>query len=70
MFYNDVQATVIIWDYENKSMKGSHEIHKVSVEDLCFTCESNYLISLGGKDDGNVVIWDVHNNEAICGEIF
>ena len=58
---------VIIWDYNERKMKSSHEIHKVRVEDLCFSCESNYLISLGGRDDGNVVIWDVHNAEAICG---
>ncbi|XP_043280984.1 cilia- and flagella-associated protein 52 [Venturia canescens] len=67
--YLGFKATVIIWDYESKSIKGRHEIHKVSVENLCFTCESNYLVSLGGKDDGNVVIWDVFNNEAICGSV-
>ncbi|XP_051157858.1 cilia- and flagella-associated protein 52 isoform X2 [Leptopilina boulardi] len=58
---------VIVWDYEKKLMKSSYEIHKVRVEDLCFSSESNYLISLGGRDDGNVVIWNVHKNEAICG---
>ncbi|XP_033214213.1 cilia- and flagella-associated protein 52 isoform X2 [Belonocnema kinseyi] len=60
------KAMVIIWNYHEKKMKSSHEIHQVRVEDLCFSCESNYLISLGGRDDGNVVIWDVHNDEAIC----
>ncbi|XP_001607842.2 cilia- and flagella-associated protein 52 [Nasonia vitripennis] len=61
------KAMVIIWDYREKKIKASHEIHKVRVEDLCFSCESNYLISLGGRDDGNVVIWDVNKNDALCG---
>lgn len=59
---------VIIWDYHEKKIKASHEIHKVRVEDVCFSCESNYLISLGGRDDGNVVIWDVNKNDALCGD--
>ncbi|XP_015588668.1 cilia- and flagella-associated protein 52 isoform X2 [Cephus cinctus] len=58
---------VIVWDYEERSVKGSHEIHKVRVEDVCFSRDSNYLISLGGRDDGNIVIWDVIKNEAMCG---
>lgn len=59
---------VIIWDYHNRTVKSSYEIHKVRVEDVCFTLDSNYLISLGGRDDGNVVIWDVRNNDAMCGK--
>ena len=61
------QAMVIIWDYHERRIKASHEIHKVRVEDVSFSCESNFLISLGGRDDGNVVIWDVNKNDAICG---
>ncbi|KAI4499977.1 hypothetical protein M0802_004847 [Mischocyttarus mexicanus] len=61
------KATVIVWDYKTRTIKSSYEIHKVRVEDVCFTSDSNYLISLGGRDDGNVVIWDVKNNQAMCG---
>ncbi|XP_047349154.1 cilia- and flagella-associated protein 52 isoform X3 [Vespa velutina] len=61
------KAMVIVWDYHNRTVKSSYEIHKVRVEDVCFTLDSNYLISLGGRDDGNVVIWDVRNNDAMCG---
>ncbi|KAF7402973.1 hypothetical protein HZH66_005240 [Vespula vulgaris] len=61
------KAMVIVWDYQNRTVKSSYEIHKVRVEDICFTLDSNYLISLGGRDDGNVVIWDVRNNDAMCG---
>lgn len=59
---------VIVWDYETRKIKGNHEIHKVRVEDVSFSCNSNYLISLGGRDDGNVVVWDIRSNDAICGK--
>ncbi|XP_015113522.1 cilia- and flagella-associated protein 52 [Diachasma alloeum] len=61
------KAAVIIWDFDGKKRRGSYEIHKAKVEDVCFTCEGTYLISLGGKDDGNIVVWDVCNNSAVCG---
>lgn len=62
-----LKAAVIIWDFEKKKLHGSYEIHKVKVEDVCFTINGNFLISLGGKDDGSIVIYDVYNNSAICG---
>lgn len=58
---------VIVWDYKKREIKGSYEIHKVSVQDLCFTSNSVFLISIGGEDDGNVIVWDVQNNSPICG---
>ncbi|CAD6241390.1 GSCOCG00002716001-RA-CDS [Cotesia congregata] len=64
------KAMVIIWNYEEKNMRGSYEIHKGKIEDICFTCKSNYLISLGGRDDGKIIIWDIDKNMAICGFIF
>ncbi|XP_014217506.1 cilia- and flagella-associated protein 52-like [Copidosoma floridanum] len=61
------KAKVIIWDYHERKLKSSHEIHKVRIESICFSCDSNFLISLGGRDDGNVVIWNVKKNDALCG---
>ncbi|XP_029176006.1 cilia- and flagella-associated protein 52 [Nylanderia fulva] len=61
------KAMVIIWNYEEGTMMGSYETHKVGVEDLCFTCNSDFLVSLGGRDDGNVIVWDVQKNSLICG---
>lgn len=61
------KAMVIVWNYKEGTMKGSYETHKVDVVDLCFTCNSDFLVSLGGKDDGNVIIWDVQENSPICG---
>ncbi|XP_018044232.1 PREDICTED: cilia- and flagella-associated protein 52 [Atta colombica] len=61
------KAMVIVWNYKEGTMKGSYETHKVGIVDLCFTCNSNFLVSLGGRDDGNIIIWDVEKNSLICG---
>ncbi|KAG5329830.1 CFA52 protein, partial [Acromyrmex charruanus] len=63
------QAMVIVWNYKEGTMKGSYETHKVGIVDLCFTCNSDFLVSLGGRDDGNIIIWDVKKNSLICGAI-
>ncbi|KAG5310590.1 CFA52 protein, partial [Acromyrmex insinuator] len=63
------QAMVIVWNYKEGTMKGSYETHKVGIVDLCFTCNSDFLVSLGGRDDGNIIIWDVKKNSLICGSI-
>lgn len=62
-----VQTLVIIWNYKERTIKSSYEIHKVGIADLCFTCNSQFLVSLGCRDDGNVLVWDIQKNSAICG---
>ncbi|XP_011860734.1 PREDICTED: cilia- and flagella-associated protein 52 [Vollenhovia emeryi] len=61
------KAMVIVWNYKEGTMKDSYETHKVGVVDLCFTCNSDFLVSLGGRDDGNVIVWDVRKSSPICG---
>ncbi|XP_023314400.1 cilia- and flagella-associated protein 52-like [Trichogramma pretiosum] len=65
--HSGFKAMVILWDYEAKKLRSSYEIHKVRVEDLCFSAQSNYLMSLGGRDDGNVIIYDVARSQPLCG---
>ncbi|XP_076756807.1 cilia- and flagella-associated protein 52 [Xylocopa sonorina] len=65
--HHGFKAMVIIWDYEKRKMRSSYEIHKVRVEDVCFTENGQYLISLGGRDDGRIIIWDVENETPLCG---
>ncbi|CAH2106012.1 unnamed protein product [Euphydryas editha] len=52
------KASAKLWDFKKKSMIGSHELHKVRVEALAFSSDERYMISLGGRDDGCVVLWD------------
>lgn len=42
-------------------------LHKVKVQDLVFSPNDAYLFSLGGQDDGSVVVWNVATKESICG---
>lgn len=42
-----------------KTEKCRHELHRVCVESLAFTANEEFLISLGGQDDGNLVVWDI-----------
>lgn len=57
---------VILWDFEKRKMKANYEVHKVRVEDVCFTNDGLYLISLGGRDDGCIVVWDVQKGNPLC----
>ncbi|KAJ0177488.1 hypothetical protein K1T71_007497 [Dendrolimus kikuchii] len=52
------KASAKVWDFKKKTMIGSHELHKVRVEALAFSSDERYMISLGGRDDGCVVLWD------------
>jgi WD40 repeat protein len=61
------QALVILWNFETSQLVSKYDIHKVRVESVTFTCDSRYLISLGGRDDGNVIVWNIEKEEALCG---
>ncbi|XP_054707301.1 cilia- and flagella-associated protein 52-like [Uloborus diversus] len=61
------QAEVIIWNVQEKKRHSSHSIHRVKVEAVGFTCDSKYVVSLGGQDCGSVVIYDVDNLVPLCG---
>jgi len=65
--YFILQADVIIWDFETRSLHARLVLHKVKVEALVFSPNDAFLVSLGGQDDGAVVVWNVARKEAICG---
>lgn len=65
--YSGFKADVIIWDYEQRKLHCRLSLHKVKVEAVAFSPNDKFLASLGGEDDGSVVIWNVSNGEAICG---
>lgn len=53
------RAYVIVWDWETRTEILRHELHKVRVESVCFTSNETYVISLGGRDCGTVVVWNI-----------
>ena len=75
------KAEAIIWDvhkaiscFRNVDfMQGEDFIlhrlkqHHGKVQALDFSCDSTYLLTLGGQDDNDLVVWDVGTGLGICG---
>lgn len=61
------KASIIVWDYKSRKMLYKLDLHKVNIQALAFSPNDLYLASLGGVDDGCVVIWNMKNGQAICG---
>ncbi|XP_042311140.1 cilia- and flagella-associated protein 52 isoform X1 [Sceloporus undulatus] len=61
------KADIILWDYKKKEMLARLSLHKGKIENLAFSPNDLYLVSLGGQDDGSIVVWSVLKKEAICG---
>jgi len=61
------KADIIVWDYEKRSLLYRLTLHKVKVEALAFSPNELYLVSLGGQDDGSVVVWNLKTADSICG---
>ncbi|XP_040187051.1 cilia- and flagella-associated protein 52 [Rana temporaria] len=65
--YMGFKADIFLWDYAKRESCGKLTLHKVKVEALAFSPNDQYLVSLGGQDDGSVVLWNVITKEPICG---
>lgn len=56
-----------MWDYEAKQMHTRLTLHKVKVQALTFSPHEKFLATLGGQDDGSIVIWNLSTGDALCG---
>ena len=61
------RAHLIVWDWKTRCEILRHELHKVRVQDLCFSSDEEHVISLGGKDCGMIIVWNINKNLAVCG---
>ncbi|XP_023385618.1 cilia- and flagella-associated protein 52 [Pteropus vampyrus] len=61
------KADVILWDYKKRELIARLSLHKGKIEDVAFSPNDLYLVSLGGPDDGSVVVWSIAKRDAICG---
>ncbi|XP_045055232.2 cilia- and flagella-associated protein 52 isoform X3 [Desmodus rotundus] len=61
------KADIILWDYKKRELIARLSLHKGKIEDLAFSPNDLYLVSLGGPDDGSVVVWSIAKRDAICG---
>eukprot|EP00161_Ancyromonas_sigmoides_P001659 TRINITY_DN11424_c0_g1_i1.p2 TRINITY_DN11424_c0_g1~~TRINITY_DN11424_c0_g1_i1.p2 ORF type:complete len:620 (-),score=305.20 TRINITY_DN11424_c0_g1_i1:159-2018(-) len=59
-------AEVVVWDYATRSVVHRLSLHKVAVAALAFSPSGDYLASVGGQDDNNLVIWDLATGKAVC----
>uniref|UniRef100_A0A673CZF3 Cilia- and flagella-associated protein 52 n=1 Tax=Sphaeramia orbicularis TaxID=375764 RepID=A0A673CZF3_9TELE len=65
--YMGFKAEIIIWDYTQRSIYAQLVLHTAKVEALSFSPKENYLVSLGGQDDGSIAVWNIEAKQAICG---
>ncbi|OAF71033.1 WD repeat-containing protein 16 [Intoshia linei] len=63
------KSELIIWDFENMNeyyrCETPHQEKMISID---FSPNSSYLATLGGQDDGKIVIWDLEKRIPICGD--
>ena len=50
------KADIILWDFESRSILKKFTLHKVKVEQVAFSPNEKYLVSLGSQDDRRFVI--------------
>mmetsp|Transcript_2170 Transcript_2170/g.3203 ORF Transcript_2170/g.3203 Transcript_2170/m.3203 type:complete len:657 (-) Transcript_2170:238-2208(-) len=79
--HSGVKADVIIWDLEmakrscDAGVADTNDrcvIHRLfqhlgKVQDVDFSCDDQYLLTLGGRDDNALVVWEVETGRPICG---
>ncbi|EPY86756.1 WD repeat-containing protein 16 [Camelus ferus] len=61
------KADIILWDYKKRELIARLSLHKGKIEALAFSPNDLYLVSLGGPDDGSVVVWSIAKRDAVCG---
>uniref|UniRef100_A0ABK0L4C2 Cilia- and flagella-associated protein 52 n=1 Tax=Rattus norvegicus TaxID=10116 RepID=A0ABK0L4C2_RAT len=61
------KADIILWDFKKRELIARLSLHKGKIEALAFSPNDLYLVSLGGPDDGSVVVWSIAKRDAICG---
>ena len=60
-------STVCVWDLISRTLRHRWSTHKGKVQSLSFSADSSLLVSLGGRDDMKLVVWDLASGTALCG---
>ncbi|KAL3317686.1 Cilia- and flagella-associated protein 52 [Cichlidogyrus casuarinus] len=60
-------ADIIVWDFASRIQLATYAVHKVRVTSIHFSTNSKYIISLGGQDDGCVIVWSLEKRTPLCG---
>lgn len=60
------RCPIIVWNFETSQIVTKYDAHKNQIESVAFSqCES-YMISLGGLDEGSVMVYDIERNELLA----
>ena len=75
-------ADTIIWDFNVAAARASGQDegkgelilarlsqHKVKVQDLSFSPNGKYIVTLGGQDDNQLLLWSVASGRCLCGTL-
>lgn len=60
------RSAIIAWDFDTGHAVTKYDAHKVRVESMAFSCCENYLLSVGGVDDGVVLVYDIVQQRVLC----
>ncbi|KAF0982496.1 hypothetical protein FDP41_011426 [Naegleria fowleri] len=61
------KADIIVWDFEERKLMHRLNLHHAKVECLAFSDDEELLVSVGGKDDNCITVWNVQSGKPICG---
>lgn len=56
-----LHADILVWDYQTRRLLYRFEEHDHMIQDVDFSDDGKILASLGGADDGNLIVWDMSN---------
>ena len=59
----------MIWDGRTKKEIGSYKVHREEIAAVGVSAKDQYVISLGGMQDGTLVLWDVNTKRPICSKL-
>lgn len=65
--YRGFRSPIIIWDFNTGGVVAKYDSHMVCVESVAFSCCEQYLMSLGGIDDGTIIVYEIDKREVLCG---
>jgi WD40 repeat protein len=66
--YMGFGAQVIIWNLETYEVHTKLHLHKGAVQDVSFSEDEQFVVTLGGRDDNKLVVWRVEDGQPICGD--
>ncbi|KAK3097504.1 hypothetical protein FSP39_010245 [Pinctada imbricata] len=62
-----LKAEIIVWNFEERKQHARLVLHSAKIQDLAFSPNEKYLVSLSGEEEGSIVVWDLKTHQPIAG---